>query len=277
MSEKRAAVILSLYSYVAHANLGKVLKTSLNYFITRYISVISSDTVVKNHSSSETEKTRLVVEEVEKNVELEHLGKSDQVETLDIVDVNTVKDPEAAPSTDDMEVDIDPVAKVTETGDTMVDNGLNLIKDPVPQSDVVPDAEASLDQQVPRPNIVADVCSDTGFSSDDTDKSPSLVKTFGAGVDTPVVQKKQLKRNAVESNSVFEEEVSKDEASGEAYVGRQSVGDKKRRVALERELGEEALVCTDTVSLIEEAGAGNNDVDADGEPMIESSDESSSE
>ncbi len=229
----------------------------------------------------------------------------------------------------------------------MVDNGLNLIKDPVPQSDVVPDAEASLDQQVPRPNTVVDVCSDTGFSSDDTDKSPPLVKTFGAGVaqrlrsssgkaiasvpqppvvesvkkpakkpmygpsrpksrfDTPVVQKKQLKRKAVESDSDLEEEVSKGEASGEAYVGRQSVGGKKvlanvpevaidniffhlascvdkwkyvqRRVALERELGKEALECTDIVSLIEEAGAGNNDVDADGEPMIESSDESSSE
>jgi hypothetical protein len=103
--------------------------------------------------------------------------------------------------------------------------------------------------------------------------------------ETPVVQKKQLKRKVVESDSDFEDEVSvtKGEASGGASVGRKSVGGKKvpanvpevaidnisfhlpscvgkwkyvvqRRVALERELGKEALECTYIVSLIEEAG-----------------------
>ncbi|PNX87297.1 hypothetical protein L195_g043384, partial [Trifolium pratense] len=342
------------------------------------------DNVAEKNTSNETEKTRTHVEITENSGEIENLGKTSPVETLETAAVNTVRDSEVAPDVDNSAVEKTPSDVLDETR-KIVEEVVKSVSesDPLGKSDVVPDAQASLDQQVCNPDIVTEACSDSGFSSGNADetgtgskkadqdsetnkavetsksdkseetrtgeddegvvgsgdkeksvseikdsstesseeesgsteeaesdvnkvidvdeersKSPPLVKTYGAGVakrlrsnsgkaipyvskspvvesvkktvkkqmygpprprskfETPVVQKKQLKRKAVENDSDYEAEksVTKGEASGGASVGRKSMGGRKRRVALERELGKEALKCTDIVSLIEEAG-----------------------
>jgi hypothetical protein len=128
---------------------------------------------------------------------LKELGESGQTETLVKPDSNVVKDFDVVPNTDNIIVEKNPSVE-TEESRNIVENVLKSVKEPdsVPKSDVVPDAKASLDQQDCHPDNIAELCSDSGFSSDNTSKKG----TKGGKVDNDVVAEDTIEKSQSEES-----------------------------------------------------------------------------